>query len=185
MFRNRNRADRVWRVFFVFWDDPVFWQSPPRYRKCKLMSDVTMMSNIFPMLTTRGQNHIHVMFVCFHPADSFCLWSVLCHWIGANLQIFLPETQSKGHQFLPRRCVCGPDWLANHWSCFGNLWVLPLIQVSFYKKGEKYYSNVNLIPLLIFHLFSVGFLKYIFLRTLINFDKLGWHFIYFFFISLI
>lgn len=94
-----------------------------------------------PMLTTRGQNHMHVMFVCFHPADSFRLWSVLCHWIGANLQIFLPETQSKGHQFLPRRCVCGPDWLANHWSCFGNLWILPLIQVSLYKK-EKHITRM-------------------------------------------
>lgn len=63
-------------------------------------------------------------------ADSFCHRSVLCHRPGANVQILLPEAQSKSHQLLPGRCACGSDWLANHRRRSGDLRFLPLIQVS-------------------------------------------------------
>ena len=71
----------------------------------------------------------HSARVLFSPADPVCRRAVIRHRLGEDLQILLPETQNKSHKLLSRGCVGGSDWLANHWSCVGDLWILPLIQV--------------------------------------------------------
>lgn len=130
IYRDWDGPDRVWRLFPLFWNDAVFWQSAPCHWKCELISDLTTPLNISFSSSDRYWICFHVFCVYACRTDPVCLRSVLCHRPGAYLQILLPETQSKSHQFLPGGSVCGSDWLADHWGCSGGLWFLPLIQVS-------------------------------------------------------
>lgn len=88
------------------------------------------MNNISLIWSVRRVTSVIVLSVFAFCADSVCLRPFLRHRPWANIQILLPETQSESHHLLPGRSVCGSDRLADYWSCSGDLWVLPLIQVS-------------------------------------------------------
>lgn len=73
----------------------------------------------------------------FFAVDLICRWTCLCHWAGKDLPLLLPEAQDEGHQFLPRRCVGGADWLAHHRSCAGGLRLFPAVQVRENHSGSS------------------------------------------------
>lgn len=76
--------------------------------------------------TWHTRNNILLFDFCI---DSFRLGPFLRHRAGADVQVLLPVAQSESHQLLSGRSVGGSDGLAHHWSHYGDLWVLPLIQV--------------------------------------------------------
>ena len=113
-FRDRSWSCWVWSGLLVSRSLFVIWQGTAGYRKCKISSGSSLLTDIN------------------FSSDFIPVWSGVCHRLGENLQILLPVAQSQGQRCLLWRNCHRPFWMAHYWHVCRALWLRCSIQVNWW-----------------------------------------------------
>lgn len=81
---------------------------------------------------------VHSPLFCTDPVH---LWSCFRNWLGKDIQIFLPEAQSKSNRFFCRGHFNSSTRLACYWHVCRNVWLLSSVQVTAFLHLCKHLFN--------------------------------------------